>query len=281
MAVRLDKTLRATIDKVVASYNRKIAYYYKKGIRGLPQKTSYQDIVNLGSRKLIKNELKALSKLNKNTVKNFLQNNKFYSIYEEDKIATRITRSKRALKNRIQRLAKIEYKKYGKKAGFTMGDKVVMEELYGSLGKGYIKSDKLISSLRKYERLSRINAKSFLELTDSEKESYVNLLNRIDNPYVNPDLKKNYLDALTDLGYHYKYDSKKLAELEKKLKGLTPEQFEKVFTEDLGVRRILSYYDIMRININNGLGVEDRNRQDVFDIYDNIYSNIDQIIKEL
>lgn len=281
MAVRLDKDLRATIDKVVASYNRKLSYYSRKGIKGLPEKTSFKKIVNLGSRKLIKNELKSLSKLNSKTIGNFLNQGKFISNYEYDKISKRLSRSKRTLKLRIKRLANIEYKKYGSKAGYTMGDKIVMEDMYGSLDKGYIKSDKLISSLRKYERLSKINAKDYFNLSSEEKESIINLLNRVDNPYINPDLKKNYLEALTDLGYNYGYDQKKLAEIEKKLSEITPEQFEKIFTEDLGIRRILSYYDIMKMNLSRGIGIDARDKQEVFDIYDSIYDNINEIIKEM
>lgn len=281
MGVRLDKELRATIDKVVASYNRKISYYMKKGYKGLPSKTSFREIANLGSRKLIKNELSALSKLNRKTVGSFLNQGRFVSDYEYGKIATRITRSKRALKLRINKLANLEYKKFGAKAGFTMSDKVVMEDMYGSLGKGYIKSDKLISSLRKYQRLEKISAKDFFNLSKDEQESIINLLNRIDNPYINPDLKKNYLEALTDLGYNYGYDSKKLAEIEKKLSQLSPEEFEKVFTEDLGVRRILSYYDIMKMNLAKGIGVDSRDKEEIFDIYDNIYNNLNEIIKEV
>ena len=276
MAVRLDKNLRATIDKVVASYNRKINYYGKKGYRNLPSKTSFKEIISLGSRKLINKELKSMMNLNSKTVKNIIVGGNLITSYENEKIGTRLSRSKRALKTRIKRLANIEYKKFGEKAGFTMGDKVVLEDMYSSLDRGQIKSDKLISALRKYERLNKISAKDFFSMSDKEKESVLSLLNRVDNPYINPDLKKNYLEALTDLGYAYGYDSKKMAEIEAKLKNLSSEEFEKIFTEDLGVRKILSYYDIMKINV--GSGVLPDNKRDVMEIYDNLYENLDIII---
>lgn len=276
MAVRLDKTLRATIDKVVASYNRKLNYYSKKGVRGLPSKVTYKDIVDLGSRKLINRELKAMQSLSGKNIKNVIVGGNLTTSFETEKIGTRLSRSKKALKLRIKRLANIEYKKFGEKAGFTMGDKVMIEDMYGSLNRGQIKSDKLISALRKYERLSKITTKEYFSMSDREKESVLNLLNRVDNPYVNPDLKKNYLEALTDLGYSYGYDNKKMAEIEKKLSGLSNEEFEKIFTEDLGVRKILSYYDIMKINL--GSGVLPDNRKDVMEIYDNLFANLDAII---
>jgi hypothetical protein len=208
MAVRLDKELRATIDKIVASYNRKITYYSRKGIKGLPEKTSFSKIISLGSRKSIKNELKSLASLNAKNIDRVIAGGELTTVYERDKIAKMLTRDKRILKNKIKNLVNTEYKNFGRGLGYTVGDKLSMSNLMTDLSKGNIRSDKLISALRKYERLSEVNVNTYFKMGKDEKESILNLLNRIENPYINPKLKQNYLEALTDLGYSYGYDNK-------------------------------------------------------------------------
>lgn len=275
MAVRLDKNLRATIDKVVASYNRKITKYKKLGYT-TPSKVSYQDIIKLPSRKSILNELKNLNELSVKNIDTIIYKGHKTSIYEKESIEKKLLKSKRLLKSRIKNQIKTDYKLYGKNAGFTMGDRVNFLNLYDNLEKGQIRGDKLISNLRKLQRIENIKLEDYYEMNKNEKESFMNLITRIENPFINKKLKENYLEALSDLGSSYGYDSKKLAEIEKKLKQLTNEDFEKMFTEDLGIRRILSYYDILKINIGSN-NIKD-NKEAIFDLYDNIYDNINQIV---
>jgi Golgi nucleoside diphosphatase len=165
---------------------------------------------------------------------------------------------------------------YGKSTGFTMGDRFNINELTGALKNGKIRNDKLISNIRKYERLSTTDFSSLFSPDKKDlKESFEELLNRIENPVINKKLKESYLESLTDLGYAYGYDKEKLAEIEKKLKSLSNEEFEKLFTEDIGMQRVFSYYDILKMNM--GSNFLD-NQEDVFSLYDNIYDNLDEII---
>lgn len=278
MAVRLDKDLRATIDKVVASYNRKIRYYEKQGIEGLPPKTSFQEIIDLGSRKSIMRELNALTKLNRKSIDRVVLNGNLTTTYEKEYIEGEIKRAKRLLKSRIKKLSSMELKQYGKGAGFTMGDRFAMTNLTGAMKNGRIRSDKLIANLRKYERVSDTSSSDYIDMSPNEKRSFKNLLNRIFNPYINKKLKDSYLEAFSDLGYAYGYDSKKMAEIEKKLKKLSNEEFEKLFTEDVAVKKIFDYYSIMKINLGaNTL----ENQEAVFDLYDNLYDNLDEMIGSL
>lgn len=276
MAVRLDKDLRATIDKVVASYNRKINYYKRQGFNVLPEKTTYQEIVNLGSRKAIKQELKLMENLNRKNLDSMIYNGNLTTRYEMNYYKAKINRAKRILRGRIKNLSKTELKMYGKSTGFTMGDRFNINELTGALQQGKIRSDKLIANIRKYDRLRMLDLSDLLKPDFSDlKESVKNLLNRVENPLINTKLKESYLESLTDLGYAYGYDKDKLAEIEKKLKGLSNEEFEKLFTEDIGMQRVFSYYDILKMNI--GSNFLD-NQEDVFNLYDNLYNNIDDII---
>lgn len=279
MAVRFDKVLRATIDSIVASYNQKVYRYKKKGL-SVPSRTSFKEIASLGSRKAINRELSRLKSFNIKSNENIVYKGKMVSSFEKSNFEKRTALSKSLLKRRIRNLGKTEYTMYGNKTGYTMRDRALFLKLNEQLDKGNIKSDKLISNLRKLQRLERTSYNDFLSMSSSQKESFMNLLNRIENPYVNPKLKEHYLEALTDLGYAYGYDSQKLAEIEAKLKQISNEDFEKLFTEDIGIRKILSYYDILKINLGKNNSSIEANREAVIDLYDNIYDNINQILAQ-
>lgn len=277
MAVRLDKNLRATIDKVVASYNSKITRYKKQGYI-TPEKTSFKQIASLGSRASIKRELKLLQNLSKKTLDKYVYNGILTNKYEESYFKKKIQTSKRLLRNRIKKISEIEFKTAGKKAGFTYGDRfnLLYGDLDSALKNGQLRNDKLISNMRKFERIATTSYGDYLQMSEESKNAFMSLLNRVENPYVNPRLRDSYIESLTDLGYAYGYDKDKLAILEKKIKSLSPEEFEKVFSEDLAMQRVFSYYDILKMN--TGTNIMD-NKDDVFNLYDTLYANIDEIIK--
>lgn len=277
MAVRLDKNLRATIDKVVASYNRKITRYKKLGY-ATPSKVSYFDIAGMSSRKNILKELKMMSSYNKKTASKALMMGKWTSGYEQRYIKEHMKTSKKALEKQIKTLMNTEYKIMGNKAGFTMGDKAMMSNLMNNLDNGNIKSDKLISALRKYKILNETNIKDYYSMDEEKKEAFKRLLYRAENPYVNPELKTNYIEMLEDLGYAHGYDQKKLKELVKKIKGMNGAEFDKLFSEDLGVRKLTNYYAILKINMGGENSLD--NVDEVRDLFDNLYGNIDELIKE-
>ncbi|MBO7696524.1 MAG: hypothetical protein J6T10_28185 [Methanobrevibacter sp.] len=277
MAVRLDKNLRATIDKVVASYNRKITRYKKLGY-ATPSKVSYYDIAGMSSRKNILKELKMMSSYNKKTASKALMMGKWTSGYEQSYIKEHMKTSKKALEKQIKTLMNTEYKIMGNKAGFTMGDKAMMSNLMNNLDNGNIKSDKLISALRKYKILNETDIKDYYSMDEEKKEAFKRLLYRAENPYVNPELKTNYIEMLEDLGYAHGYDQKKLKELVKKIKGMNGAEFDKLFSEDLGVRKLTNYYAILKINMGSENSLD--NVDEVRDLFDNLYGNIDELIKE-
>ena len=268
MAVRLDKNLRATIDKVVASYNRKITRYKKLGY-ATPSKVSYYDIAGMSSRKNILKELKMMSSYNKKTASKALMMGKWTSGYEQSYIKEHMKTSKKALEKQIKTLMNTEYKIMGNKAGFTMGDKAMMSNLMNNLDNGNIKSDKLISALRKYKILNETDIKDYYSMDEEKKEAFKRLLYRAENPYVNPELKTNYIEMLEDLGYAHGYDQKKLKELVKKIKGMNGAEFDKLFSEDLGVRKLTNYYAILKINMGSENSL-DKSRGIILNLKDDI-----------
>ena len=279
MAVNVSSELRATIRKMVASYNRKISYYDKKGYTNLPLKASTRTIAELGSKKAINRELKLLGSFGKKSVEKILINNKLVTSFEKAYFNSRVSASKLALKGRIKEIASTEFKIAGKGAGFTYADRFNL--LYGDIDKGLkngrIRNDKLISNMRKYEKISTTTFKDYINMSDEEKESFMNLLTRAENPYVNPKLKQSFIDSLNDLGYAYGIDKEKLALIEKKLKGLSNEEFERIFTQDLAMQKMFDYYYLMKMQ----LGVNSFDNQgEVNDLFDTLYDNIDEIVKE-
>lgn len=278
MAVRLDKTLRATINKIVASYNQKLRYYNKKGYSSLPNKASVKRIKSLSSRKAINKELASLKEFNKSSVEKVYYGDLVGTAYEKKYFENKIKSSKLALRKRIKNIGKMEFKTAGKGAGFTYADR--FDLLYGNidegLNKGRIRSDKLISNMRKYERISTTSYKDYLSMSKDEKESFMNLLERAENPYINPKLKEQFLNSMNDLGYAYGIDKEKLALIEKKINSLNNDEFDRVFTRDLAVQKIFDYYYLMKMQLGRN-SVE--NQEEVKDLFDTLYSNIDEIVK--
>lgn len=278
MAVKISNDLRATIRKMVASYNRKLTYYGKKGYTNLPLKASTKYISNLGSKKAITRELKLLGSLNRKSIDKTIYKNILTSSFERGYFETKVRASKLALKTRINDLARTEFKVAGKGAGFTYADRFNL--LYGDIDQGLkngkIRNDKLISNMRKYQKISTTSFKDYLNMSKDEKESFMNLLARAENPYVNPKLKQSFIDSLNDLGYAYGIDKEKLAEIEKKIKGLSDSEFERIYTQDLAMQKMFDYYYLMKMQ----LGVNSFDNQDeVNDLFSTLYDNIDEIIK--
>lgn len=278
MAVKITNDLRATIRKKVASYNQKISYYSKKGYTNLPLKASTRQIASLGSRKAINRELKLLSNFNKKSMSPVIVNNQKVPSFEKEYFTQKVNASKIALRKRIKEIGKLEFKTAGRNAGFTYNDR--FDLLYGDiesgLQKGRIRSDKLISNMRKYEKISATSFKDYAEMSNTEKEAFINLLNRAENPYINPKLRDSFLESLNDLGYAYGIDSEKMAEIEKKIKSLSNTEFDKIFTQDLSVQKIFDYYYVMKMQL--GKNVLD-NQDEVEDLFNTLYDNIDEIIK--
>ena len=167
---------------------------------------------SLGSRASINRELKLLQNLSKKTLDKYVYNGILTNKYEENYFKKKIQTSKRLLRNRIKKISEIEFKTAGKKAGFTYGDRfnLLYGDLDSALKKGQLRNDKLISNMRKLERVSTTSYGDYLAMSEESKNAFMSLLNIVENPYVNPRLSDSYIDSLTDLGYAYGYDKDKL-----------------------------------------------------------------------
>lgn len=277
MAVKITNDYKATIKKSVASYNRKITYYRKKGYRNLPSKTSVKAITGLENRKLINRELKLMSNLNKKSLDAIVVKNELSSIYERNYFNEKLKASKKALRIRIKNIGETEFKVAGRGAGFTYNDrfKLLYKELDEGLNYGRLRNDKLISNMRKYQKISSTSFADYLKMSKDEKQSFMNLLARSETPYINPKIKQSFIDSLNDLGYAYGIDKSKLAIIEKKIMGLSDDDFDRVFTQDLAMQKVFDYYYIMKMQLGSNAF---ENKNEVEGLFDALYSNIDEII---
>ena len=83
---------------------------------------------------------------------------------------------------------------------------------------------------------------------------------------------------LTILAYYYDYDKEKLDEMKYKFMKLKPNKFLKLFKEDKSIRAILDYYPVVTKSFNT-INPDDI-EEDVMNLYDALYYNLDDILKD-
>jgi hypothetical protein len=90
--------------------------------------------------------------------------------------------------------------------------------------------------------------------------------------------KENYFEMFAVLGYFMGYDADKLNEIKDKLYKLRPDKFLKLFNEERAIKAILDYYPLI-INGDTMLVNKEDYKEDVINLYDAIYENIDDILQ--
>lgn len=263
MAIRYDKKLNAEIKRVIANYNAKV--------RRLEKNTSLMSIPDPITKKELKesvtrrkdlyrklNELKTFSKrgMEQNIT---LKSGVNISKYDYLKLKKESARLKRKLTYEIKRYTETSPRVFGKLQSTTFaktGDSAYLTAL---------------------SRRQALN-KDLSRLTGEELARYGNLLKRMSETaeYYENIFKNNYLKMLTDLGYYYGYDDERLEELKTKIGNLPPDKFYKLFREEKAIGAITDYYP----QLNNEAFNPDDVRDDVFELYDNIYDNLDEILKD-
>ena len=112
-----------------------------------------------------------------------------------------------------------------------------------------------------------------------EFERYKKLISKINAGYrQNTQFKQAYLDMLTDLGYFFDYDLTKIDELKDKINQLDDDNFTKLFNTEKSIKAITDYYPNI-LKTRSKQNFEDT-KKDVHDLYDRLYENIDDILKE-
>ena len=268
MAIRYDKKLNQEINKTIKNFNQKIARLEKtERDLILPDKISKKELkASVYNRTELRRKLKELQRYSNRGVEETIttEGGASLSKYELDNLQREARRVKANLTREINKMKMDTPKVFGKKQATTfaqMGDQYYLnlQARRKALEKGNLKS---LSSeqLKSYNKL--------LEKTLRNKRYYNNIF------------KGNYLQMLTDMGYFYGYDNKKLDVLKDKLQNLDSNKFLDLFRNEKSIQAILEYYPNIVIKPDEfGINPDDI-REDITNLYDALINNIDDVLKD-
>lgn len=267
MAIRYDKKLDQEINRTIKNFNQKIVRLEKQEKELLPSKITKKELKkSVYTRQELQRKLKELQRFSKRGAEDIITT--FGGVrltkYELNEIKRENTRLKRNITREINRLKVNKPKILGKTQTSTFSEMGDTEYL------------NLIAKRKALE-------KDVNKLLRDEFERFIKLIEKIgrSQQYMNTVFKENYFKMLTDLAYYYGYDNKKLNEMKKKLMRLKPDDFYKLFKEDKSIKAILDYYPIFTSNFNNAIyGNRMDYQEDVLNIYDALYDNLDDILKD-
>ena len=269
MAIRYDKKLNQEINRTIKNFNQKIARLEKQKKELLPSKITKKDLKdNVYTRTELYRKLKELQRFSKRGAEDIIATSGGVrlTMYDYQNIKRENARIKRNITREINRLRVEKPKIFGK----------IQSSTFSEMGD----SDYLNLVARRKALEKDIN-----KLSRDELERFRKLIEKTgrNQQYMNTVFKENYFEMLTDLAYYYGYDNKKLNEMKKKIMKLKPNDFLKLFKEDKSIRAILDYYPIVTSNFDfsSGMYVNRMDYQeDVINLYDALYDNLDDILKD-
>ena len=269
MAIRYDKKLNQEINRTIKNFNQKIARLEKQDRELLPSKITKKDLKNsVYTRTELRRKLEELQRFGTRGAEDIIETRGGARLtkYDYQNIKRENTRIKRNITREINRLKVNKPKVFGKIQSSTFSE--MGDSDYLNLVARRKALEKDINKLSK-EELKRF--KKLVEVTGRNQQ------------YMNTVFKENYFEMLTDLAYYYGYDNKKLNEMKKKIMKLKPNDFLRLFKEDKSIRAILDYYPIVTSNFDfsSGMYVNRMDYQeDVINLYDALYDNLDDILKD-
>lgn len=265
MAIRYDKKLNQEINRVIKNFNQKISRLEKEE-RGLllPSKISKKQLKQeVYTRAELKRKLKELQRFSKRGVEETITTRTGIKLskYEFEELKRESARVKRNVSREISKLGKEKVKIAGKEQVATLAQMGSRDYLNLIARRKALEKDIGMLTKEEYERYRKL-----VEKTGKTKQ------------YMNTVFKQNYFDMLSDLGYYFGYDNNKLEEIKNKLMKLNPKQFLRIFNTDRAIKSILDYYPVVTNNFTL-LNPNDI-RDDVNILYDTLYENIDEILKD-
>ena len=269
MAIRYDKKLNQEINKIVRNYNQKIyrirryedSYNYQ--IPSIINKTQLKSMAY--TRKELRRKLNELKRYSQRGAEFSIQlpSGNIISKYEFENLRKERARVKRKLTNEIKRLETEKPTVYGKEQATT----------FAQMGDSYYLSN-----------VGRRNAIdiNWKDLTKEEFEKFKERVYKIGRniEYESSLFRDNYKKMLFDLAYYTGYDEEKIKLLESKIDSLNNKKFYKLFNTEKGIKAITEYY--LLITGKKMKRVDPSAiREDVWQNYDNLIENIDDIIGKI
>ena len=262
MAIRYDKKITNEINKTIRNFNQKIKRLEKQE-RDLilPNKITKKELISdVSNRNELKRRLNELKRYSKRGIEETkaLKSGAKISIYEYENLKREITRQKRLLTREINVLAGTTPTVFGKKQVATLRQ-------MGSMRIANLEARR--KSLEK--KIEELDISGIRTLEDRLKQ------NRLKYQYRNIVFEDSFNNKiLFNLAYWTKYDKNKIKSISKKLNTLTPRQFKRLIDTEESLRRIIEYYP------DDFKKSPDANKKEINSLYDELYNNIDDIIKD-
>ena len=261
--IRYDKKLNQQIDDTLRRYNAKIDRLARQRSNYmLPQKISKQDLMEISwTRRDLQRRLSNLEAFTKRGAERTVMTQSGYAVSkcELDYLKKEKSRIKRKLNKEIKYYESTKPKLFGKDTART----------FAQMG------DSLYLNLR--ARYENVNV-DIENLPIDELMQYRNLLYNLgkDKNYLAENFKENYLEMLTDVGYHVGYDKDKLEKLKQALRELEPSKFYDLYINEKSIKDVANYYYVTT----DGKRDPRNFKNNVSDLYDSILENIDDIVKD-
>lgn len=258
--IRYDKKFNAEIASAVKRYNAKIKYYEKLGVYTLPEKTKVSEIKkDVKSRQEIRKKLRDLEKLNAKNLREVISGGEIKTLYEHKLEVQRLANVKRKLSRQLKMLSTRKPMMFGKEMPFTFTQ-------YGT--DEYVRTKQMKEFLKK-QNLRTMNSKQY--------QTLLNVINRIETNYINPEFKNNIIDMLDSIAYYYHYSKEERNKLQQKINSLSNTEFTKMFKKDFSFQSIIDYY--LMLKLKGGYNPNSEDMEKLKDILDSILENFDDIYK--
>lgn len=261
--IRYDKKLNQQIADTLKRYNAKIDRLARaRSNFMLPQKVTKEDLMEVSyTRRDLQRRLSNLERFTKRGAEKTVMTSSGYAMskYELDYLKREKARIKRKLSKEIKYYETTKPKLFGKDTART----------FAQMG------DSLYLNLR--ARYENVNI-DLENLPIDELFKYRELLYNLgkDKDYLAENFKENYLEMLTDVGYHVGYDKDKLEKLKQALRELDPSKFYDLYINEKSIKDVANYYYVTT----DGKRDPKNFKGNVSDLYDSILENIDEILKD-
>ena len=264
MSIRYDKKLKNIIQRVVRNYNQKIDRLEKindkLGIYDLPERASIKALKkSVTSRRELYRALDNLSLYSKKGMENTITTSAGeMSLYDYNLLKKEQRRLKSYYTRQIHSYENLSPRIAGEKQIGT----------FQTLGDEYL------------QQLERRRAYLNKDITKLDKDHLEYFIESLKNgAYLEERAKNyysNYIDEMyTKLGYSIGYDKEKLEYVQKKLKSLTPQQFDKARRVDSALQTVEDHYQ--DIHSEKSLS---QNKEDIKAKFDLLYDSIDTIVSQ-
>lgn len=260
--MKYSKSMNEELKRVIRNYNSKISRLEKSDRELLlPEKVNLKIIKSRVVNKWdLNREIDELTKFSERgiedtiTTKGGLEISKYqYEILkkEQKRIVSKLDR-------KITRLGKIIPTSFGVKEDVSIAQM----------------GTERLSNLK--ARRDNIKSKKISSLDENGIKELKSLINKTikKDRYLISEFKENYVNQmLLNLGYFIGYDSKKLEEMKNKLIKLPDKKFLDLFDTEEGIRAIRDYYPESK-------KTSSQNEKAIKNLYDELYNNLDDILKE-